>query len=109
MATVPTPVFEARKAVQYTGTNSGEIAALIDDFTVTGEDASNLMFTSSGQNYVLPRNGRIVYAHGAVEDTFNNDDDFRDAWTEQSLDSHVHDLVLTTGPAKLAEDPGTQS
>src|SRR5688572_22890402 len=102
MATTPVPVFEARHAVQYTGTNSAEIAGLINDFTVTGEDANNLMFTSGGQNYTLPRNGRIVYAQGAVEDTYNNDDDFRDAWSEQALDSHVHDLVLTTGPAKPA-------
>lgn len=104
MPTTPVPVFEARNAVQYTGTNSAEIAELISDFTVTGEDAQNLMFTSAGQNYVLPRNGRIVYAQGAVEATFSNDDDFYDAWTEQALDEHVHDLVLTSGPAKMPEE-----
>jgi len=106
MATVPTPVFESRNAVQYTGTNSAEIAALINDFTVTGETATELQFTSGGTAYAVPRQGRIVYAQGAVEDTYANDDDFRDAWTEQALDNHVHDLVLTSGPAKMPEDPG---
>lgn len=109
MATVPTPVFEARHSVQYTGTNSAEIAALINDFNVTGETATELTFTSGGQTYVLPRLGRIVYAQGVVEDTFNNDDDYRDAWSEQALDEHIHEVVLKSGPAKMPENPGTQS
>lgn len=104
MPTTPVPVFEARNSVQYTGANSAEIAALVDDFTVTSETATHLNFTSAGTAYSVPRQGYIVYAQGAVEDTYANEDDFHDAWTPQALDAHVHDLVLTTGPAKMADE-----
>lgn len=101
MATEPVPVFESRHSVKYDGTNSGEIAALIADFTVTAETATELSFTSNAQSWVVSRNGYIVYAQGAVTNVYNNEDDYRDAWTEQALDDHVHDLVLTSGPAKM--------
>lgn len=103
MAVAPVPVFQARHAVLYDGTNSAEIADLIADFTVTGETASQLQFISAGVTGTVARNGRIVYAQGVVESTYANDDDFYDAWTAQALDEHVHDLVLTSGPAKMPE------
>lgn len=103
MAAIPVPVFQARHAVTYDGTNSAEIASLIPDFTVTGETSTNLSFTSGGTAYTVARNGHIVYAQGVVEATYANDDDFGDAWTAQALDEHVHDLVLTSGPAKMPE------
>lgn len=104
MATTPVPVFEARHSVQYTGTNSAEIAALIDDFTVTGETATELQFTSGGTARTVARNGFIVYAQGVVEATYANEDDYLDAWSELSLDQHIHEVVLKSGPAKMPEE-----
>lgn len=103
MATVPVPVFESRHGVKYDGTNSAELAALIADFTVTAETANQLTFTSGGQTFNVARNGYIVYAQGTVSDVYANEDDYRDAWSEQSLDDHIHDVVIPTGPAKMAD------
>lgn len=99
--TYPMHVVEARRAVKYTGINSAQIAELIPDFTVTGETATELMFTSNGQSFTVSRNGFIVYMN-AVSAVFNNEDDFTDAYTAVSDADHVHDLVLTTGGAKAA-------
>lgn len=105
MPTTPINVAEARRAVQYTGTNSAEIAALIDDFTVTNETATELTFTSGGQSLSVLRNGYLVYFQGkvAAEDIFANADDFHDVYADLAETSgHVHDLILTSGPAKTA-------
>jgi hypothetical protein len=100
MATTPIPVLQDRQAVQYTGTNAAEIAALISDFTVTGETATTLSFTSLGVPYTVARNGYITYWDGAVRETpFNTEDDFRDQYREQTFADHVHELVLRTGKA----------
>ena len=101
MPTTPISVTSDRRAVQYTGTNSAEIAALIDDFTVTGETAAGLTFTSDGTSYAVPTNGWITYWEGAVHETpFANDDDFRDVYRDEAAATdHVHELKLTTGPA----------
>lgn len=106
MAAVPVNVAQARRAVKYDGTNSADIAALIDDFTVTGEDASQLTFTSGGQTLSVLRNGWLVYHQGmvAAEDVFANADDFEDQYTDLSQAAeHVHEIVLTSGPAKAPE------
>lgn len=106
--TTPLNVTQARRALQYTGSNSAEIAAAIDDFTVTGEDATGLQFTSNGQALNVPRNGWLSYHRGQVapQDVFANDDDFRDEYMDVAqAGGHVHDLTLTSGPAKAA---GTQ-
>lgn len=102
MATIPISVVQDRQAVQYTGTNSAEIAALIDDFTVTGEVGGVLSFTSLGVSYTVPTNGYITYWEGAVREMpFANEDDFLDRYREDAVSAHVHDLILTTGPGKL--------
>lgn len=102
MPTTPINVAEARKAVQYTGTNSAEIAALIDDFTVTNETATTLTFTSGGLSLTVPRDGYLVYFQGkvAAEDVFANADDFHDVYADLAATAgHVHQIVLTSGPA----------
>lgn len=105
MATTPTPVTLDRQAVQYTGTNSAEIAALIPDFTVTAETATDMTFTSLGTSYTVPRNGYITYWEGAVQETpFANEDDFRDIYRESVASDHVHELKLRTGRGLPAED-----
>lgn len=107
MPTTPISVVSDRQAVQYTGTNSAEIAALIDDFTVTSEAGGNLTFTSNGVSRTVPTNGYITYWEGAVrEDTFANEDDFRDVYRDQdaAVLEHVHDLRLTTGPGYVADE-----
>lgn len=104
MTTVPMTVTEARSAVKYTGTNSGEIAALIPDFTVVSEDASGLKFTSGGTEYTVATNGWVTYWQGAVqEQPFANDDDFYDVYRDAAASVHVHDLVLTSGPGHAPE------
>lgn len=107
MPTTPLHVSEDRRAVKYTGTNSAEIAALINDFTVTSENASGLTFTSGGTTRAVARNGWITYWQGAVqEETFANDDDFYDVYRDTAVDAgnHVHELKLTTGPAIAAPE-----
>ena len=108
--TSPTPatpinVTQARRALQYTGSNSAALAAAIDDFTVVSENASGLTFTSGGQNLTVPANGWLAYHRGMVapEDVFANDYDFRDEYMDfAEAGSHVHEIVLTSGPAKAA-------
>lgn len=100
--TYPVPVVEARHALHYDGTNSADIAALIADFTVTGETTTNLSFTSGGTTHTVARGGYIAYAGGVVSAVYNNRDDFTDALTEVSTADHVHDLRLTTCGAKPA-------
>lgn len=103
MPATPINVAQARRAVKYDGTNSADIAALISDFTVTSETATELNFTSGGQALSVPTNGWLVYHQGAVapEDVFANADDFEDQYTDLSEASeHVHEIVLTSGPAK---------
>lgn len=99
MPTVPILIVSDRQAVQYTGTNSAEIAALIDDFTVTGEAGGVLTFTSLGVSYTVPTNGYITYWEGAVREMpFANDDDFQDTYRRAQDSDHVHELKLVTGP-----------
>lgn len=98
MATTPFPVTLDRRAVEYTGLNSAEIAALIDDFTVTAETPTDLTFTSLGTSYTVPRGGYVTYWQGAVRETpFANADDYRDVYRESVATDHVHELVLRTG------------
>lgn len=104
MATTPIPVTLDRQAVPYTGTNSAEIAALIPDFTVTNETATDLTFTSLGVSYTVPRGGYITYWEGAVRETpFANEDDYRDVYRDSVASDHVHELVLRTGRGLPAE------
>lgn len=99
MPTTPISVVSDRRAVQYTGTNSGEIAALIDDFTVTNEAGGVLTFTSNGVSRTVPTGGYLTYWEGAVrEEAFANEDDFRDVYRDADGGDHVHELKLVTGP-----------
>lgn len=110
MPVTPIPVVEARIGYLYDGTNSADLAAAIDDFTVVTETPTELTFTSGGVNLTVARNGYLVAAHGMVvaEDIFANIDDFRDAYADlHGEGGHVHDLILTSGPAKAA--PATES
>jgi len=101
------PVFEARNAYSYDGTNSADLAAAITDFTVVSETPTALTFTSGGQNLTVVRGGFLVETGGSVapENIFANADDFHDVYTEvRAATSHVHDIVLHTGPGHAPED-----
>jgi hypothetical protein len=101
MPAVAKPVFEARNSYQYDGTNSADLAAAITDFTVVTETPTSLTFTSGGQNLTVVRNGYLVESGGMVAptDIFANADDFHDVYTEVgAATTHVHDIVLHTGP-----------
>lgn len=106
MVATPIAVVQDRSAVKYDGTNSADIAALIDDFTVTGENATELNFTSLGAAYTVPRNGYVTYWQGAVREVpYANEDDFRDVYRDtETLLNHVHDLKLTTGLGYVEDD-----
>lgn len=106
MPATPLPVIENRTGYLYDGTNSADLAAAIDDFTVVTEDQAGLTFTSGGQNLTVPRHGYVVAAHGMVlpEDVFANQDDFRDMYADFSeARDHMHEIVLKSGPAKPLE------
>lgn len=105
MPATPIPVIESRQGYLYDGTNSADLANAISDFTVVAETPQQLTFTSGGQNLTVARGGYLVAAHGTVapEDVFANEDDFTDTYADVSTHvSHVHDLILTSGPAKDA-------
>lgn len=110
-STEPFHVVAARRAVPYDGTNSAKIAEAIGDFTVTGEDANGLTFTSGGATHTVPKGGYLDYAGGVVSAVYANDDDLGDAVTRVSAADHVHDVVLTSGGAKPmpAEPMGAHS
>lgn len=111
MPATPIRVIESRTGYLYDGTNSADLAAAIDDFTVVTETPTQLTFTSNGQNLTVARNGYVVAAHGMVapEDVFANKDDFEDEYSDVATRTdHVHDLVLTTGPAKAASGEGEE-
>lgn len=110
MPATPMPVVQSRTGYLYDGTNSADLASAINDFTVVNETPEGLTFTSNGQNLTVPRGGYLVSAHGMVtqDDIFANEDDFRDTYADlHGEGGHVHDLILTTGPAKAA--PGNES
>lgn len=105
MALTPMRVFESRSAARYTGSNSADFNSTISDFTIVSENASGLTFTSNGSSYTVAPNGYIAWYQGEVSDVFQNQSDFESVYAaEAALASHVHDLVLTTGPAKAPED-----
>lgn len=105
------PVVESRTGYLYDGTNSADLAAAIDDFTVGVETPTELNFTSGGQSLTVVRGGYVVSAHGMVvqDDIFANEDDFRDTYADMTERlNHTHDLVLTTGPGKPADAEGDE-
>ncbi len=101
----PTVVTKAIRVLRYDGTNSAVLAEKIDDFTVVTEDASNLTFTSGGQQLVVPRDGYVAYHRGVVapENVFANEDDYLDEYASvdaaRNAEQHVHQIILTSGPA----------
>jgi hypothetical protein len=99
------PVIQNLQGYLYDGTNSADLAAAINDFTVTAETPTSLTFTSGGQSLTVPRGGYLVASQGVVgaDDVFANQDDFMDVYADVSTHaSHVHDIILTSGPAKDA-------
>lgn len=105
MAHAPVRVAEARRAVKYDGTNSAQINADISDFQIVSENANQIVFTSGGQQYTVARNGYIAWFQGEVTDVFQNEADYNEVYAAFDFQTgqHVHDLVLTTGPAKAPE------
>ena len=99
MALTTTPVTEARQAAQYDGTNSADFNAEIPSLEIVSENASGLTFTSGGETFTVAPNGYITWTQEGVDRVFQNEQDYRSALAPLHGD-HVHDLVLTTGPAK---------
>lgn len=107
MAVNPEVVFleeDIYRFVVYTG-NGAEINAVIDDFTIVSESATELEFTSGGAPYTVPHNAYIVYRNGVVTHTFLNEDDLRDAFgSVVPAAAHHHQVILTSGPAIQATE-----
>ena len=102
MALATKRVFESRNSAQYTGTNSADLAAGINDFTVVAETPNSLSFMSGGHQYTVAKNGYVTWYQGAVTEVFQNQDDYSDAYAELETElplNHVHDL--TTGKGRL--------
>lgn len=106
MAFTPLRVFEARQAAKYDGTNSADLNAAISDFTIVSENADGLTFTSGGTQYTVAPNGYVAWYQGVVTEVFQNQQDFEETYATEAAISHVHDLVLTTGPAKPSNGNG---
>lgn len=101
MTATPIPVVEAKIGYLYDGTNSPDLAAAIDDFTVVSETSTLLTFTSGGNTLTVPKNGYVV-AHDskvAPGDIFSNEDDFMDIYAEHHHFDHVHEIKLVTSVA----------
>lgn len=103
----PFPVRESRQAARYDGTNSANLNSAISDFSIVSENAQGLTFNSGGQQYTVAVNGYVSWYQGEVTDVFQNQNDFDEVYADLAgiADGHVHDLVLTTGPAKAPEQP----
>lgn len=103
MATTPQIVFpedDLFRSVTYTGDNSADLNSLITDFTITGETATSLTFTSAGQSQTVPRGAYLVYQGGAVTDVYLNENDYRAAFGAlTSVADHYHEIKLATGGA----------
>lgn len=98
------PIREARSAAQYTGDNSADLNTEISDFTIVGEDANGLTFNSGGQQYTVQPSGYVAWYQGAVTEVFQNEDDLRSVYADLgAVEDHVHDLTLTTGPARAPQ------
>jgi hypothetical protein len=105
MAFNPLPIREARRAALYDGTNSADFNTAISDFQIVSENASGLTFTSGGQQYTVAPNGYLAWYQGEVTEVFQNANDYHEVYADlANLDGHVHDLVLTTGPAKAPSE-----
>lgn len=103
MATIPEVVFpegELFRSAIYTGDNSADLNSLITDFTITGETATTLSFTSGGTARSVPHGAYLVYQDGAVIEVYLNEADYRQNFAGvASASPHYHELVLKTGPA----------
>lgn len=98
-------VSEARNAALYDGTNSADFNTAVSDFTIVSETAAGLTFTSAGTQYTVVPGGYIAWYQGEVTDVFQNATDYDQAYTSlQDANAHVHDLTLTTGPAKAVPE-----
>lgn len=98
-------VAESRQAAKYDGTNSADFNTAISDFSIVSETPTSLTFNSHGQTYTVARNGFIAWYQGQVTEVFQNQNDYDEVYAAiQAAADHVHDLVLTTGPAKPGEE-----
>lgn len=103
MAFAPTNIVESRRGVQYDGTNSAELNNAVADLNIVSENASGLTFTSGGEQYTVAPNGFVTWYQGRVTEVFQNEQDYRSSFRDDA-GNHVHDLILTTGPAKPGDD-----
>lgn len=105
MPFIEIPVRESRTAALYDGTNSADLNAAISDFTIVSESAAGLTFNSGGTQYTVAVGGYVAWYQGEVTDVFQNQADFAEVYDSiaDAVMNHVHDLVLTTGPAKTPE------
>lgn len=71
---MPTPVrtyIERKAVVQYTGSNSAEIDALISNFTILSEVGGVLSFTSGSGTYTANISDWVCYTQGAVTEVWD--------------------------------------
>ena len=66
MAATAIAVVPKTRAVQWDGTNSADIDALISDFTIISETSTHLTMQSSTATHVCPLNGFILFDEAGV-------------------------------------------
>lgn len=74
MTTTPQHIVDKRWAVKYTGSNSGEIDALITQFDIVSESGGTLNFTSNSSSFSCTTNQWIVYLQGQVFGVYSQTD-----------------------------------
>lgn len=92
------PYVDARRAIQYTGSNSAEIDSEISLFTVVSESGGVLTFNSASSGLVANTGDWIAFTQGYVTGVFNNTDFFtfyvQDVWAADlaALETRVDDV-----------------
>lgn len=107
------------RAVQYDGTNSADIDAAIDDFTIIMETGGTLTFESNGGQHAVPTNGHIIFNQTgvvieAVADGYYNDyyQEIPDPAAVTALEENVDalpDSIEGVGVATFGAIVATQS
>lgn len=81
------------RSVQYTGSNSADIDALVTDFVIDNETAGVLTATSGGTQFTINTTDWVIYWQGAVQ-TVNTNTQYNTYYVDDAL---VTDLTSVNG------------
>jgi len=99
MATTIKNVVKRKNSMVYSGSNSADLNAAIDDFTINSEAGQILAFTSGGESFTANADDRVVFWDGVVQAVLDADD-YEDAYIEFLTEEQS--LQLPSGAVKAA-------